>query len=219
MNAAELLLCSPNFNFEDIIPKESIRCQSVFKKKTSINLMYSQNLIRQFCWWLFALKKAKINFCWKTVIFMLFICYHFVNWTGFSNRLNLGIFLLSTSILIFHLWKEVNLGAAQKSEIHHGNNFRTKIKSALKNLAKFYCESPGTAANFPQNSDICHYFSTKRRYSPLFCYELPGIFLFFFHPHVRLYRIKMSDKSSARIASLDGSIKSHPAVFWSEAGF
>ena len=51
----------------------------------------------------------------------------------FYRRLNLWIFVDSTSLPIFILWKQVHiLNSAQNRKAHHGNTFWIKIKVNIK---------------------------------------------------------------------------------------
>ena len=120
--------------------------------------------------------KQKASFVWKTVIFILHVYYDFVNWTEvFYRRLDLEIFLGSTFLEIFNLWKEAKFfGFSPKRNTHHGRTI--KWENLL--LAEFCYE--GNRRNF----------STKRWKPRLLFHEKPvsaaillrvfGHFLLFF---------------------------------------
>ena len=134
-------------------------------------------------------------------MFMLYICYHFLNWTvDFYRRVN-HEFLLDWTSLIFNLLKEVKfLGSSEKLKTHQGNTFWTKWKpNTLKfvkggilprkygNRRYFVKSTPVTATIFERNAGI-----------RTFDKSYPALLVFFFFARVQLYQRKISDEISAR---------------------
>ena len=67
--------------------------------------MYFQKSDTTILWTYLPQNKQKAIFAWKTVIFILYTRYHFVNETEeFYRRLNIGIFS-RFNFSFFHLWK------------------------------------------------------------------------------------------------------------------
>ena len=111
-------------------------------------------------------RQKKTFFTWKTVIFILYICHHILNSTeGFYRRLNLEIIQL-----FFNIWRKVIFWVRPRNVIH--------ITEALFEQKQIQQKIYNSGILLRKSGNHC-YFSTSRRYLPLFCLELLGIFLFF----------------------------------------
>ena len=128
----------------------------------------------------FWLKTSKSYvFAPKIVLFMLFICYHFEKltefWSSTEDCRSLGILLDSIFLPFFNSEATFGYWVWPRNVLHVMETLSwTNIKwTDEKRLKAAICfGNPIITATFPWNASERHYFSTERRYLPLFCYEL-----------------------------------------------